>query len=97
MISAAFSLPFLRFLLGNKLMAFLSAISLQLYIWHQWLSSRIRSWDFIPHIAPSAPWESPYDQPWREKYTALCFIAAIAVGALITYLYEKPLARKLRK
>lgn len=96
MVSAAFSLPFLRFLLGNKLMALLSAISLQFYIWHQWLSARIREWDFIPHNA-AQPWASPTDQLWREKYTAFCFIAVIAVSALITYLYERPIARKLRK
>lgn len=97
MISAAFSLPFLRFLLGNKLMAFLSAISLQLYIWHQWLSARIRDWDFIPHNAPAQPWASAADQLWRQKYTIVCFAAAIIVAGLITYLYEKPIARKLRK
>lgn len=95
MISAAFSLPFLRFLLGNKLMGFLSAISLQFYIWHQWLAARIRDWDFIPHENP-VPWAS-YENAWQVKYTVLCFVATLALSALITYLYEKPIARKLRK
>lgn len=96
MISAAFSLPFLRFLLGNKLMGFLSAISLQFYIWHQWLAARIRDWDFIPHN-DAQPWGSDTDQLWRENYTAFCFIAVFVISALITYLYEKPISRKLRK
>ncbi len=95
MISAAFSLPFLRFLLGNKLMAFLSAISLQFYIWHQWLASRIRAWDFIPHDMP-VPW-SNYENAWQVKYIIVCFAATVVLSALITYLYEKPIARKLRR
>lgn len=96
MIAAAFSLPALRFLLGNKVMAFFSAISLQLYIWHQWLAVRIKEWDFIPHVDPS-PWAGALDQPWREKYTVLCFVIAIAAAAMITYCYEKPITRKLRR
>lgn len=95
MVSAAFSLPGLRFLLGNKVMAFLSAISLQFYIWHQWLAVKIKTWDFIPHQLEN-PWMNG-EKPWQIKYTLLCFLTAIALAALITWLFEKPIARKLRK
>lgn len=95
MIAAAFSLPLLRFLLGNRLMAFLSSISLQFYIWHQWLAVKLKTWDFIPHQDPS-PWMAG-DYSWQFKYTLLCFLAATLVATLITYLYEKPITRKLRK
>lgn len=95
MISAAYSLPPLRFLLGNRLMAFLSSISLQFYIWHQWLAVKIKTWDFIPHQSPT-PWMAS-EYPWQLKYTLTCFLLAVVVAALITYLFEKPITRKLRK
>lgn len=95
MIASAFSLPPLRFLLGNRLMTFLSAISLQFYIWHQWLAVHLKNWDFIPH-ENATPWMAG-EYPWQLKYTLCCFLAAILLAALITYLYEKPITRKLRK
>ena len=95
MIAAAFSLPLLRFLLGNRLMGFLSAISLQFYIWHQFLAVRIKEWDFIPHQMQS-PWMMG-EYPWQVKYTLICFLLAIVLAGLITYLFEKPITRKLRK
>ncbi len=95
MISAAFSLPPVRFLLGNRLMGFLSAISLQFYIWHQWLAVQIKNWDFIPHENPM-PWMAG-EYSWQLKYTLTCFLAAIVAASLITYLFEKPITRKLRK
>lgn len=95
MIAAAFSLPALRFLLGNRLMAFLSAISLQFYIWHQFLAVRIKEWNFIPHQTDT-PWMMG-EYAWQVKYIFICFLAAILLAGLITYLFEKPIARKLRK
>lgn len=95
MIAAAFSLAPLRFLLGNRLMGFLSSVSLQFYIWHQWLAVKLKEWDFIPHQSPS-PWMAG-EYAWQLKYTLLCFLAALLIASLITFLYEKPITRKLRK
>ena len=95
MIAAAFSLPLLRFLLGNRLMSFLSAISLQFYIWHQFLAVRIKEWDFIPHRLEN-PWMMG-EYPWQVKFIVICFLAAILLASLITCLFEKPITRKLRK
>lgn len=95
MISAAFSLPVLRFLLGNKGMAFFSAISLQFYMWHQWLAVRIKEWDFIPHQAQN-PWMAG-EYSWQLKYTLISLGLAVVLASLITYLFEKPIARRLRK
>lgn len=95
MIAAAFSLPVLRFLMGNPLMAFLSAISLQFYMYHQFLAVRIREWHFLPHQTDS-PWMyGEYD--WQVKFILLSFLAAVALASLITYLFERPIVRKLRK
>lgn len=93
MVSAAFSLPPVRFLLGNYLMRFLSAISFQFYIWHQWIAVKLKEWN-VPYS--SFPEPNRQDEPWRLPYTLLCFAIAIAAAAVITYCFERPIARKLR-
>ena len=95
MVCSAFSLPAMRFLLGNKLMRFLSLISFQFYIYHQMLAVKLKEWGFPP---------SAYDQPWAEgdyrwqlTYTVCCFVFALILAALITFLFERPVARALRR
>lgn len=95
MVCAAFSLTGVRFLLGNRLMAFLSAISFQFYIYHQPLAVWLRSAKWIPHVSET-PWiDGEYS--WQVRYTLLCFLLAFTLAVLITYLFEKPIARLLRK
>lgn len=107
MLCAAFSLPPLRFLLGNWVMRFLASVSFQFYIYHQMLAVKLREW----HLPPADPWvdedaarqimeNSPrtrWDAAWQIRYTLLCFLLALVVAALITYLFERPLARLLRR
>ena len=95
MVSAAFSLTAVRFLLGNPLMRVLSAISFQFYIWHQMIAVQLRAWHFPPSLSP-APWQD-YEYPWQVKFTLCCFALALIWAALITYLFEKPIARRLRR
>jgi peptidoglycan/LPS O-acetylase OafA/YrhL len=95
MVCAAFSLSGVRFLLGNRVMRFLSAISFQFYMYHQWLAVKLRELRFVPS-ASETPWSAP-DRHWQISFTLLCFLLAIILSALITYLYEKPLARVLRR
>lgn len=95
MICAAFSLPALRYLLGNPVMKFLSAISFQFYIWHQLFAVQIKSWGFPPSIS-ATPWMAG-EYRWQVQYTLCCFIGALVLASLITYLFEKPIARQLRR
>lgn len=94
MICAACGLPGLRFALGCRLMRFLSAVSFQFYIYHQLLAVRLKEWG-IPHS--DYPYPNMDDPAWRLPYTLLCFIAALAVAAAVTYCFERPIARALRK
>ena len=94
LISAACGLPALRFLLGNRLMRFLAGISFQFYIYHQLLAVKLKEWG-IPASASPSPWED--DPVWRLQYTLLCFLAALTVATLVTYVFERPIARALRK
>lgn len=95
MICAACSLPGLRFLLGNPLMRFLSAVSFQFYIYHQMLAVRLKDWGFPPSAVEN-PWMNG-DYSWQFKYTLCCFLLALIVATLVTYLFERPIARRLRR
>lgn len=94
MISAACALPPLRFLLGNGLMRFFSAVSFQFYIYHQLLAVKLKEWG-VPYSA--SPMPNVDDPAWRLPYTLLCFALALAVAAVVTYAFERPIARVLRK
>lgn len=94
MVCAACSLSGLRFLLGNRLMRFLSSVSFQFYIWHQLLATQLKQWKFPPSET-AAPWLGEYR--WQVNYTILCFLLALVLSSLITYLFEKPIARRLRR
>ncbi len=95
MICAACSLPGVRFALGNGLMRFLSQISFQFYIYHQLLAVRLKSWGFPPSAVEN-PWMAG-DYAWQMKYTLCCFLLALIAATLITYLFERPLARRLNR
>ncbi len=94
-ISLPQSLGGIRLIFSNKGAKFLAGISYQFYIYHQliavWLKKR--------GIPPSA-YENPHvqgDYLWQVKYIIICLFAAFAVSAAITYLFEKPLSKKLLK
>ena len=85
----------LRRLLANPLTRFMSAISLQFYMWHQTLAV----WFVQLRVVPSE-YEYPNyagDHPWQLAFTALCFVGAIALSAVLTYGLERPAARALSR
>ncbi len=94
LVCAACSLPSLRFALGNPLMRFLASVSFQFYIWHQLIAVQLKAWHFPPS-ASDTPWMGEYG--WQVRYTLVCFAAALIWAALITYLFERPIARALRR
>lgn len=95
MVCAACSLPALRFLLGNPVMKFLSSISFQFYIYHQLFAVQLKKWGFPPSSVEN-PWQAG-DYRWQVNYTICCFAGAILLAALITYLFELPIVRRLRR
>lgn len=94
MVCAACGLPILRFALGNGVMRVLSNISFQFYIYHQLFAVQLKAWGFPPS-ASASPWMD--DARWQVSYTLCCFLGALLLAALITYLFERPLARRLRR
>ncbi len=81
-----------RALLSNPPIRFLSGLTFNFYMWHQWLAVRLKLWRIPPYLAEENP-HMAGEMPWQLHYTLLCFIAALALSALITYLVEKPCAR----
>ena len=95
-ISCMFAVPFVQKLFGNKVMRFLSGISFQIYIWHQFIAAQLKK-----HHIPA--WEGEQepnmagDKEWMWKYFILCWIAAIVVATFVTYCIEKPCAKWIMK
>lgn len=92
MLGLSLGLGGLRLLLGNPVTRFLSQVSFQFYMWHQVFSVQLRRFG-IPYSASPNP-NQDGDIAWQCLYTWLCFLGALALSALITYLIEQPLARR---
>jgi peptidoglycan/LPS O-acetylase OafA/YrhL len=82
-----------RFIYSNKLAVFLSSISFNFYIWHQYIAVKLRQWNF-----PYSQYENPNmlgELKWQWHYTIAAFAISIAFAWLVTWLYEKKLMGRL--
>ena len=95
MLGVSLGLGGVRVLLGNRIARILSQISYQMYVWHQVLALQLRRWG-IPHSGSTTP-NMDQDRAWQVKYVILCFAGALALSCLVTYLFERPIARRLGK
>ena len=93
------TLPFaarpLRFLMGNRVMGWLAAVSMNYYLLHQNLAVYLKRLGVPPSV--SAEPNRAGEQPWQLQYTLLCFGLSLLGAALITLLIEKPCAKVLKK
>ena len=93
------TLPFaarpLRFLMGNRVMGWLAAVSMNYYLLHQNLAVHLKRLGVPPSV--SAEPNRAGEQPWQLQYTLLCFGLSLLGAALITLLIEKPCAKVLKK
>ncbi len=81
----------LRLLLGNRVTRVLSEMSFQFYMWHQVFAVQLKKWG-VPASISDTPWMDG-ERSWQYLYTFLCFGGALAISALVTYAFERPLAR----
>ena len=72
----------------------LSAISYQAYMWHGVIAKYLVKWRIPKYMAESMP-QMNNEPVWQWKYTILCFVLSIALGALLTYAFEKPLQKRI--
>ena len=89
------SIRLLRGLFSNRITRFLSGISFNFYIWHQFLAVKLKEWRIPPSVS-DAP-NRDCEQPWQSRYTLLCFAAALGAAILVTYAVEKPCARWIKR
>ena len=80
---------------GNPLTKWCAAISYNFYIWHQYLAVKLKLWHIPPWtLDPPQQYEG---RAWQALYTLVCFAAAFAAAAAVTYRIEKPADRLIRR
>ena len=84
-----------RWLFSNRFVRWLSTLSFNFYIWHQFLAVRLKAWR-IPGYTGDSPHKEG-QMPWQWQYTLACFLGALLISALITYLIERPVTRLVRR
>lgn len=80
-----------RTLMGGRLMHFLSTISFQFYIWHQYLAVKLRKWGFPPSQSETPHYDG--EVAWQYRFTFCAFGLALLVAIVLTYGFERPIAR----
>ena len=88
-VSAALTFSAVRWLFSNKAMRFLSLISYNVYIWHQWISVKFKEWK-LPYWTGEKPPNMTGDVRWQWIYTALILLATFAAAIFATYCIERP-------
>lgn len=94
-LTSAFAVGAYRFLFANPVMRFVSGISYNLYIWHQWLCVKLkRDWRIPAWTGDTPPNQlgNAYGRAWSAKYAVVITVAAFAAAILATYLIERPAA-----
>lgn len=87
MFSASFWPRILQKLLDNRLMRFLSVISMNLYIWHQVLAVQMRmAWFTDTNLLHT-------DRNQQAAYMLLCISVALLAAMALTFGLERPFSR----
>ena len=89
-LSTAMSIKIFRKIFDNRLARFISTISYNLYIWHQFVAIKLKELR-IPYWEGDTPPNITGDINWQWKYFILCIIVSFILACLTTYLIEKPL------
>jgi len=88
-LGSLFAVPAWQRGLGNPALLFLSAISYNLYLWHQVVARALRD----AHVPPWAGANEHADSAWGLAATGVSFAVAIVVAWALTHFVEQPLLR----
>ncbi|MEI6132457.1 MAG: acyltransferase [Bacillota bacterium] len=97
-IASAFAFKAWKVILANKVLVFLSAISYNLYMWHQFISRELMT----RHIGYPADMNLQQIKPGDDGgyvwlFVLIAVASSIAVATLITYLFELPILNAGKK
>lgn len=93
-LAVIFSARSFRKIFDNRIMVFLAGISYNLYIWHQYIAVKLKEFR-IPFWEGDTPPNQSGDTVWQWQYMILCIILSLLVATAMTYLVERPLAKKI--
>jgi peptidoglycan/LPS O-acetylase OafA/YrhL len=80
-----------RALMGGRMMRFFASISFQFYIWHQYFAVKLKKWGFPPSVSSQPHIDG--EVGWQYRYTFCAFGLALIIAVVLTYAFEKPIAR----
>lgn len=86
----------LKGIFNNKYLKFVSIVSYNLYIWHQVVAVKCKEFR-IPYWEGDTPPNITGDVAWQRQYQVIILILTVIVSVGLTYGFELPIARYLRK
>jgi len=92
-IGAALAGEWFQMIMGNRIVRFVSLISYNLYLWHQWLAVKLKEWR-VPNWRGLVATD---DRAWQWQHMLLSIVLSVSVAAIITLLFDKPFTTWLRK
>jgi len=95
LLGASLGLGGIRLVMGNKVTAYLAAISYQVYMWHQMIAVQFKKWRIPPSEHPQP--HTVFERDWQTLYVLLVMLATFVIATAITYLVERPLLERLSK
>lgn len=93
-LAVIFSAKWVRCIFDNRVMAFLSGISYNVYICHQYIAVKFKEFR-IPHWEGDICPNELGDKVWQWKYMIGCILLTLLVATAMTYLIERPAAKKI--
>lgn len=96
MICGVFLINWVEKIFANPFNVFIARISLNLYLWHQWIAVKLRTNNVLYYDAVRYS-ANQYDPNWSKNAFWLSIILSIFAAYLITYLWDEPVTSSLIK
>lgn len=91
-LSLYFSSNIFKKLFSNIFLRFMSIISYNLYIWHQFIGRKIQI-----SIEKNFVSDLHSDYSWQISFMFIAIIASLFISIIITFLFERPILKKLKR
>lgn len=94
LLALPFACKAMKCLFANRVVRFVAAISYNWYIWHQYIAVKLKQYH-IPYWEGELPPNQTGDKVWMWKYQILIVVLSVIVAVIMTYGFEKPVAKRL--